>query len=854
MPATSSAARQRIRGEVAAIDPPVESQALACFHCGLPVPGGHWRAPVLGEPRDFCCGGCLAAAQAISGAGLEAYYRMRSEPASCPTEPDAADEILFDREDLQRSFVRIAGDRREASLVIEGVRCPACLWLNEQRLKAMPGVLEAHVVYASRSARVAWDASRVKLSTILAAVRQIGYRARPFDPSHRLELDAQAARRDTGRLLFAGLVGMMVMNLALASYFLGGPDGAGRLALWEVFGRWCSLAAAAALLAYPGQEFLVGAWRDLRHLRAGMDVPIALGLLAAWIGSAWATLRGSGPVYFDAIAMLVFSVLLARAFETRARRRAASDLDRFAVIEPATARRIGPDGRESEILALDLATGDRIRVRPGEIVGADGIIEEGRSTVDEAVLTGEPWPRPRGPGEAVVAGSCNVDQPLLLRVTRAGEASTLGEIRRLLDKGLASRPGFAQLADRLSGWLVTAVLLVSAATAAWWARHDPSSALPATVAVLIVTCPCALALATPIGLTLSAARLARLGVLPARMAAIDRLARADTAVFDKTGTLTRPIPRLEEVQATGLEPERACRIAASLEAESVHPIARAIVAAGGEPTRAMDLVHHPGQGVTGTVDGARWWLGSPEFAPGDGPIPEPLATVLECARREGMLAAILSDRRDRAAVFTFSEQLRPGADRLVEELERSGIRHCAVLSGDRAEPVTRLGEKLGFDDARGQMTAAGKLEWIRSRRERGADVLFVGDGLNDAPTLAAADVSASFAEAPQLSRLTSDFVVLGNDLQAIPAMRRVARRSHHLLVQNVVWALAYNVVAMPLAAAGAIVPWMAALGMSASSLAVVGNAMRLARPSAGEGRDAPVGFSGDAAPVERAPR
>ncbi len=799
-------------------------------------PGGRWRAVLLDEPRDFCCGGCLAAAEAIAESGLDRYYRLRT--ASAPTAPPEVrgEDLFFDREDVQRAFVRREGALREASLFVEGVRCPACLWLNQERLRALPGVVDAASSAVGQSVRVQWDPSRVALSAILAAVRRIGYRARPLDPRHREGIDAEARHRDAARLVFAGFVGMMVMNLALATYLAGGPDAGGRLALWEVFARWSSLFATAVLLAYPGQDFFAGAWRDLRLRRAGMDTPIVLGLVTAWAGSAWATVRGSGPVFFDAIAMLVFFVLLARAFETRARAAAAAGLDRLAVIQPATARRQDGAGVETEVAADDLVPGDAIRVLPEEVVPADGVLLEGAASLDESVVTGEPWPQARQAGEAVVAGSRLRDRPALIRVTRAARDSTLAEIRRLLERGLASRPRFVEIADRIAARLVPLVLAVSAATAAWWLAHDPARALPATVAVLIVTCPCALALATPIALAVAAGRFAGIGVLPARLAGIERLARADTAVFDKTGTLTLATPRLESVQSHGeLAQEEALAIAAALEAGSTHPAARAIACAAPDPGSPADAIEdRPGEGVTGLVGGVRWWIGSPDFALGGAALPAAAAGALAGARERGRLAALLTDRGGRTALFTFSEELRPGAGTIVAALLRSGVRQAVLLSGDAPGPVARLAAALGFGQARGGMTVADKLAWIGERENAGARVLFVGDGLNDAPTLAAAGASVSFAEAPQLSRLASDFVILGNDLGCLAAARNIARRSRRILAQNLGWALAYNLLSIPLAACGLVPPWAAAAGMSASSLVVVAGALRLRRTAAGE--------------------
>jgi Cu2+-exporting ATPase len=822
--------------------PGPSSVVLLCFHCELPVPeGGRWRSRVLGEVRDFCCAGCQAVAEAISEDGLERYYRLRTASAPPPPAGDgtgpAGDRFLEIAE--REPFVRDAGGLREGTLLLEGIRCPACLWLNEERLRALPGVAEASVHYASHSVRVRWDPARVGLPGILAAVRRIGYRARPIDPRHRTGLDEQTRRRDASRLVFAGALGMMVMNLAIASYLAGGPDSAGRLQLWEVFGRWGSLVLTAVLLAYPGQDFFAGAWRDLRLRRAGMDVPVVLGLAAAWVASARATVLGRGPVYYDAIGMLVFFVLLARAFETRARLSAAAALDRFAVLQPATARRVELGGGEIEVSAAELSAGDIVRVLPGEVVPADGILLEGGPGFDESVLTGEPWPRNREPGEPVVAGSSVLGRPAILRIARSEEDSTPGEIRRLLERGLASRPAFVDLADRLAGKLVLLVLLLSAGTAAWWLVRSPSSALPATVAVLIVTCPCALALATPVALAITAGRFAKIGVLPARLSGIERLATADTAVFDKTGTLTLATPRLERVHtaaAGSLDRAEAISIAAALEAGSTHPIARALAAEAGVhlPPPADASADQAGRGIAGTVRGDRWWMGSPDFAVDGAALPTELAGPLAEARSRGRLAAVLSDRKGRTALFTFAEELRPGAGEIVAALTSSGVRRAAVLSGDSPAPVERLARSLGFPEARGGMTVEDKLDWIRSSERSGAGILYVGDGWNDAPTLAAAGASVSFAEAPQLSRLASDFVILGSDLGALAAARRIARRSRRVLVQNLAWALAYNLLAVPLAICGFVPPWAAALGMSASSIFVVGNAARLARPAADE--------------------
>jgi Cu2+-exporting ATPase len=819
----------------AASSPVAPESRPSCFHCGLPAPGSRFSGAVSGAERDFCCAGCLAAAEAIAACGLDAYYRLRTAPAPTAAQGGEAEERLFAGEELQAAVVARRGELREVSLLIEGASCPACLWLNETRLSGLPGVVEAVGSYAGQSVRVRWDPARLELPDILAAVRRLGYRARPLDLRHRAAASTGSSEGGAARLVVAGVLGMVVMDLAVAAYVLGGAGPDGRLPLWEIFGRWCSLAASVVLLAHPGRDFFAGAIRDLSRRRAGMDVPIALGLAAAWCGSAAAVVRGSGPVYFDAIGMLVFFVLLARALETKARLAAAGALDRFAVVEPLTAVRVAPQG-EQEVAAAALAPGDEILVRPGRPVPADGILLDGAALFDEAVLTGEPWPRPRKPGDAIAAGSSPRDAPARLRVTRSETDSTLAEIRRLLDRGLAGRPPFSELADRLAARLVGIVLLLAAGTAAFWLARSPSMALPATVAVLIVTCPCALALAAPVAATIAARRLARIGVLSTRPASLERLASADTAVFDKTGTLTLPAARLSGIVPFGsMSSSSALATAAALEASSEHPAARALVSAAEGRAPAADSVRErAGEGVEGRVSGRRWWIGSPAFASGSLPPPEDLAPLLAAARAEGRLVALLTDRSGSGALFTFEEELRPGAETIVAELARAGLPRATLLSGDAPEAVARLAAQLGFRDGFGGLTAAAKLDWIRARGAEGGRVLFVGDGLNDAPTLGAAATSVSFLEAPRLALLSSDFVLLGRSLAPLPAARRIARRARRVLAQNLSWALAYNLLSVPLAAVGLVPPWAAALGMSVSSLAVVGNALRLARPAPGE--------------------
>jgi Cu2+-exporting ATPase len=802
----------------------------SCFHCGLPLDRHfHEKTRVLGQDRAFCCNGCLAVACSIVDAGLEEYYEHRREKAiTADVVPEIVRKLAFyDHPDVQKSFVRDRAATREASLLLENIRCAACLWLNERVLRGLDGVLDVDLDYTSHHARVRWDPKRIKLSEILESILNIGYVAHPYDTTRREELNALQRKRSTERLLFAGIIGMTVMNFAIAGYVMGYSDETGELALWVRIGRWTSLFATTALLAYPGQEFFIGAWRDLRNRRLGMDVPIVLGLSVAYLGSLYTTVMQSGEVYYDSIAMFVFLVLLARRIELRGRVRAADALDRVGRILPRLATRLASDG-EQEVLVSDLRPGDRVRVRPGEIVPTDGRLVEGRSSFDESLLTGESLPVSRARGDAVVAGTCNVDQTVVIEIAKESADSTVAEIHRLLARGIRDAPRYAVLAQHAATWFVAVVLMIAAVTAGTWLWIDPAAALPNTVAVLIVTCPCALALATPVAAAVGVGRFADNGLLTVRSDAIEILAQCDTFAFDKTGTLTAGELAIEEIAVFGdLEPDQARAIAASLEAHSEHPIGKALREAwSGDIAEVTGLYNDVGQGIAGRLEDGEWRIGKPTFAL-SAENAEGLRDRIAALLARGQMVVALGDDRGRGALFALSDRIRPGARELLQSLRAHGVSHIALLSGDSQVSVDRFANGLDFDEARGDLTPAEKLTWIRERQGAGARVAMLGDGINDAPTLAGADVSISFAHATELAQVNSGLLALGGDLGVIAEMRQLAKKIRRIIRQNLVWAASYNLLAVPAAALGLIAPWGAAIGMSLSSLLVVLNALRL---------------------------
>jgi Cu2+-exporting ATPase len=806
-----------------------------CFHCGLPVLVSA-SIPVLdvfGSPREFCCHGCHAVCKAIIDAGLDDYYRHRTDPAVSANRefvPDFLSQVeLFDRQEIQQDFVTHIGDAREAALLLDNIRCPACLWLNERHLRSLPGVIDVHIDDTTQRARVRWDPHTIRLSEILRAITDIGYIAHPYDATRSEQLNRLRRQRSTERLIFAGAVGMLVMNFSLATYFMvdTGPDGV--LPLWVTLGRWTSLLLALLLLAWPGQEFFIGAWNDLRHRRLGMDVPVVLGLSVAFVGSLHATVTGQGEVYFDSIAMFIFLLLLARRQELRGKLSAANRLDRLARITPRTASRLDAAAGVTTVPVDELVVGDLIRLLPGETLPVDGILVTGISSFDESLLTGEVRPVVYQPGDAVVAGAVNGEQPVTIRVTHTVQHSAVSEIRQLVERGLELRPRYAVLAEQVASGFVAVLLLIAMATALYWLLTDPGNWLPSTIAVLIVTCPCALALATPVALAVSAGRFIDMGVLPLRMRALDALACGDLFVFDKTGTLTSGQPAVAAVVPTaGLDEDSCLHHAAALAAGSAHPVAHALRQLVPQPRIVTTRVENlPGAGIRASIGGRDWRFGKPGFAADSKAYDEHTRTVIAAGRARGQLVSVLANPEGVQAVLSFEDPLRPGVKVMLAGLKDSGVRHFAILSGDAHDSVQRLGKQLGIDDVHGGLSPADKLAWAQVQQAQGRQLAMFGDGINDAPTLAAADVSISFADATDLANSSSDFLILGHDAAVLADARRLARRTRRNILQNFAWAGAYNLIAVPFAAAGLIPPWGAAIGMSVSSLFVVMNALRL---------------------------
>jgi len=804
----------------------------SCYHCGQPIPDDvDLPVTVAGLPRAMCCYGCQAVAQSIVDNGLADYYRSRDALPESPREamPAILEQLaLYDHVDFQKSFVKALGEsEREASLLLEGITCAACIWLNEQHVGKLQGVTAVNINYATRRARVRWDESQIKLSDILGAIAAIGYRAYPYDAAKNEEISRKERREAMWRLWVAGFGMMQVMMYAYPVYIANGD----MTADIESLMRWASLLLTLPVIFYSSAPFFRNAWRDLKLRRVGMDVPVALGVGAAFAASLWATLVQSGEVYFDSVTMFVFFLLGGRYLEMNARQKALGVTEALAKLLPAFAQKMPnfPVDRSTEQrVVADLLPGDYVLVRAGDIVPADGRIVEGVSCANEALLTGESRPVAKVPGDPVTGGSINAESPLVVRVEQVGDGTRLSAIIQLMERAATEKPRIVEMADRIASIFVAVLLLLAVLVALGWYFVDPAKALWITVSVLVVTCPCALSLATPIALTVSAGALAKDGLLVTRGHAIETLARATHFVFDKTGTLTSGRMHLCGVQATADLSELECvAIAAALEQSSEHPVAAALrqAAGSGLPT-AEQVLSEPGQGVEALVGGRKFRIGRPDYALALSGATLPSAAVdwLE----SGETVVLLADSHGCLALFRIGDEVRPESKALVGELRAAG-RHVLLLTGDAPSVARRVAGELGIDDVRAGVTPQGKYACVKELQAAGAVVAMVGDGVNDAPVLAQAQVSVAMGGGAQLARTQSDFVLLSENLDHLRYGLRRARRTLLIIRQNLWWSFAYNFVALPLAIAGYVTPWLAGIGMSASSLLVVLNSLRIQR-------------------------
>ncbi len=718
------------------------------------------------------------------------------------------------------------GDHEHVVFLVEGMRCAGCARGIEKAVSALPGIEGVRVNQSSARVSVDWLGEATSLKRILEAVSAAGFKPVPLAGAEASSRFQQERRMALKRVGFASL-GMMQSMMYLGALYGASDIDASMAQLMRIAG----MILVTPVLFYSGAPILLGAWRDLWQRRVGMDVPVALALLLAWLPSVVNTFRGAGEVYFDSVGMFVFFLTAGRFLEMSVRHRGASAAEALARSLPALVTRLLADGARQQTAAAALAPGDRFIVPKGGVIAVDARLAPDApagsvALLDEALLTGEAAAVRRQQGELIRGGSVNIGEALILVVTAGVNDSTLAAIVALQERARGERPRLVLLADRAASWFVAVILVLALATGALWWPVDPARAFAAMLAVLVVTCPCALSLATPAALAAATTRLARLGVLVTRADAVERLARVDTVIFDKTGTLTLPTTELIEVKLLAAMPrESALAMAAALERDSAHPLATAFRAHESAGLRAVALREVPGAGIEGVVAGQCWRLGTRTFA--------------ESCVAGGNVVPLVPPRAEDAtlylggpsglvAAFRLGAPLRPEAVQAVSAMRAQGLA-VLVASGDRDVAVQEAARELGITRSHSRLSPHDKIWLLEELRSRGHRAFVIGDGINDGPVLAAAEVSCALGAGSAIAQSAADLLLVNEDLTVLSRAVNVARATMHVVRQNLAWSLVYNFSAVPAAALGWIPPWLAALGMSLSSLAVALNARRLAR-------------------------
>lgn len=756
----------------------------------------------------MCCPGCQSVAQTIVDSGLVSYYQYRTEKAErVDLVPEQLQSLIhYDNEEIQSEFVRNDENTSEVTLSLDGVSCAACAWLIEKQMNGRKGVVRIRVNTATHRAVLAWDNTQTKLSELLGIIHKLGYKAAPFEADKQEENYYRQMKQYLYRLGIAGLATMQVMMLAVALYL-------------EVFGnlepefkhyfRVISLIFATPVMLYSALPFYMNAWRSLKARTLGMDVPVSLAMIFAYFASVIATFTQSGEVFFESISMFAFFLLLGRFLEMRARRKAAAASANLLKLVPAMASLENGD----QIPVKTLKVGDRVRVLAGEHVPADGYVVDREVFVDESMLTGESLHVKKGLGETVFAGTVNGEQTFTLEVNCHNQESMIAKIVRLQDEAQSTKPKIAEIADVVARYFVAAILIISAATYLYWLQHEPSDAFWIMLAVLVATCPCALSLATPTAITCGTSRMSNLGILLRKAHAIETLCKINHLIVDKTGTLTEGKVSLNNTQVFGEWTEKeVLAIAASIESHANHPIANAFKPYINSSVEVTSVDNHIGLGLSGSYKGAECKIGSHKFvAPKD---------MQACPQ-----TVYLSIDSKLAATFTYTDPLRESSAEFLEKVSSLGIK-TTLLTGDSEVNAQPIAEQLHIDKVVSGVSPQGKLEYLKSLPSKDVTMM-IGDGINDAPTLAGAHLSVAMGGGTDVAKSSADMVLLGDRLDKLISARLLALKTRKIIRENLAWSLGYNLLILPLAVAGMVAPYIAVAGMSASSIIVVTNSLRL---------------------------
>ena len=808
----------------------------ACYHCGQPIAENERvLREIEGSERAFCCHGCASVCEVIHEAGLQSFYQRTPEgELLSPPPPPPKDLDFIDHDEVQAQFTDKLGDVREITLMSEAIHCAACIWLIEHRLAQVEGVRHVHVNFTNKQIRIRWDNSRIKLSEIIRILHSIGYDATPYDPSASEQAWRKANRDLLYRLGFAGFAMMNIMWFSVALY-----SGADEHPEWRNYFHILEWMIATAVLVYSAKPFFQGGWSALKARTLGMDVSISLGILATYFYSVWVTLHFNenvGSVYFDTMTDFIFFLLIGRYVEAISKNKAVDATRRLMALQPKVARKLTENGEEVVPVRL-LAPGDQVLVRPGDRIPVDGEVVDGLGNINESMLSGESREVFKQPGDKVAAGTISVDATLTVKVEKILQDTMLGRIIQMVEQAQGSKAPIQCTADRIMPWFVSVVITLAVASAVYWYFNAGiETAIMAGTAVLIITCPCALGLATPMAIAVASGVSARNGILIKNGAVLEILNDINHFVFDKTGTLTKGAMRVVETYTQGpVKPDELLKKIAAVEFHSQHSIAQAIYASVKEKHPAFmpgdyaveGFTTHAGKGVEAKVNGHRYLIGHADWLKEyDVAFPEEWIRLERQAQSRGQTAIWVVRDGEVVALLLLADELREDARALIERLKAQG-KKVTLLSGDRRPVVEEIARQLGGMEIIAEVLPEDKYAVIARLQQQGNKVAMVGDGINDAPALVQADVGIALGAGTDISMDSADIVLMNNELLAVDTAVRLSARTLKTIRQNIASSIAYNVIMVPLAMSATLTPLIAAITMPISSLIVIGNAARI---------------------------